>query len=455
MSLVAMSFLGAAAIAAAGAADAAATDDVQELKKVIEAQQLQLDAQSQLLQELLRRVEKLTEDTGQGPASAAAPSAPQIAQATAADGDPPDVEPDWPGSFRLFDSETRLAVGGFVQLDLIHDTDAIGAPCQFISGTIPTDGGTPAQGSEGQTNFCVNTSRLTFASRTPTLQGRLATFLSLDLFGDALSMSPSPRLRQAYGELEGALWGGDLLLGQSWGTYVDLDAWPDILDFEGPGSAIAVRQPMVRWSKGAGDVGFQVALEEPGGGSVAGADALRRWPDLVVTVKRSHGGGHLRGAGIVRDVRTGTGRGVTASATGWGISGSGKVMLSADTDLFFETSYGEGVGAYYNDGPPVGIYDPTSSDLELLPLFAYYAGFRHGWSDTLSSTVLYAALDVDNLDFQPDDVGKKSAYSSLNLIWRPDEPLMFGLEFLRGGRRDKGGAEGTVNRIQFTSRFSF
>ena len=104
-----------------------------------------------------------------------------------------------------------------------------------------------------RTNFCVNTSRLTFESRTPTKLGRLKTFVSLDLFGNALSTTPSLRMRQAYGELEGVLWGGDLLFGQAWGTYVDLEAWPDILDFEGPGSAIAARQPMVRWSKGIAD----------------------------------------------------------------------------------------------------------------------------------------------------------------------------------------------------------
>ncbi|MGB5573033.1 MAG: hypothetical protein WBO69_06620, partial [Thermoanaerobaculia bacterium] len=157
---------------------------------------------------------------------------------------PQEAEPDWPGSFSLFGSQTRLAVGGFVQLDVIYDSDAIGAPCQFITATIPTDGGTPEEGADGQTNFCVNTSRLTFESRTPTKLGRLKTFISVDLFGDALSTSPELRMRQAYGELSGALGGGDLLFGQSWGTYVDLDAWPDILDFEGPDSAIAVRQPM-------------------------------------------------------------------------------------------------------------------------------------------------------------------------------------------------------------------
>ena len=163
------------------------TGDPEELKKIIEAQQRrleaqqqELDAQRQMLQELLQRVETMTAGgtvtTSQSAAEAAAPppAAPEV----------PAAKPDWPGSFSLFGSKTRLAVGGFVQLDVIHDSDAIGSPCQFITSTIPTDGGTMVQGADGQTSFCVNTSRLTFESRTPTKIGRLKTFISLDLFGE-------------------------------------------------------------------------------------------------------------------------------------------------------------------------------------------------------------------------------------------------------------------------------
>jgi hypothetical protein len=354
------------------------------------------------------------------------------------------------------DTKTRLAVGGFAQLDVIHDTDAIGAPCQFITGTIPTDGGTLEEGANGRTSFCINTSRLTLETRTPTKLGRLTTFFSGDLFGDALSASPEPRLRQAYGELEGALWGGDLLVGQAWGSFVDLDAWPDILDFEGPGSAIAYRQPMVRWSKGVADqIDVRIALEQPGNGAVQDADTLTRWPDLVGTLKWSYSGGHLRAAGLMRDIRAGADEGPVARATGWGLAGSGKVSLPAKSSFLFEASFGEGLGGYYNDSPFIGVYDAASASLELLPLFAYYLGLDHSWSDTLSSSLLYAALEVDNLEAQPESVGEKSAYFSLNLIWRPTPALMFGAEFLSGGRRDKSGAEGTDNRIQLSGRFSF
>jgi hypothetical protein len=100
---------------------------------------------------------------------------------------------------------------------------------------------------------------------------------------------------------------------------------------------------------------------------------------------------------------------------------------------------------------PLGI----RPSIELLPLFFYYTGYEHRWSRSLTSAALYSAIEADNLDSQPGDAGKRSAYFSLNLIWQTDSPLLFGVEFLRGGRTDKDGAEGTVNRIQFTSKLSF
>jgi hypothetical protein len=372
-------------------------------------------------------------------------------------GDEQEAEPDWPGSFSLFGSKTRFAIGGFARFDMIYDTDAIGSRCEFITSTIPTDSGTQAGGADGRTSFCMNATRLTFESRTPTKLGRLKTFVSLDLFGDP--NTPSLRMRQAYGELSGVLWGGDLLMGQAWGTFVDLEAWPDILDFEGPNSAIAVRQPMIRWTKQVSTgIEAQLAAEAPGG-DIDGADPLTRWPDAVGTAKWTHSHGYLRGAGILRDLRVIGENNQAVSTLGWGLGASGSVVVPAVTgkknSVVFEASYGEGTGGYYGDFPANAVYDPASESLEPLPVFAFYVGYNHSWSDSLSSGLLYARLEVDNLESQPSDAFRDSAYFSMNLIWRPDTPLLFGVEFLRGGRRDKDGAEGTNNRVQFTSQFSF
>lgn len=445
-------------------ADPATVKDQADFQEIIAAQQSQIDAQQQqleeqkkLLQQLAQQIRDLTTEEGGGTPAEPVHTATQSSTAIVSAGEARQPEPDWPGSFELFESSTRLAIGGFARLDVIHDDGAIGAPCQFITATIPTDGGTMVNGADGQTSFCVNTSRLTVESRTPIRQGELKTYFAMDLYGDALSTSPEPRIREAYAEVSNTSRGGKWLLGQTWSTYVDLEAWPDILDFEGPGSAIANRQPMLRWSKSlSATSGFQLALEQPGDGTIDGADMLTAWPDLIGNMRWGlGGGGHLRVSGILRDLRASANDGPSESALGWGVAGSGKLSLSRKNSMVFELGYGEGVGSYYNDGPLNGIYDPTAFRIRTLPLFAYYLGFEHAWNDTLSSAVLYSALEVDNLESQPNTAGKKSAYFSLNLIWRPDSWQMYGVEFLSGGLRDKGGAEGTVNRIQLSGQFSF
>ena len=369
----------------------------------------------------------------------------------------PEPEPEWAGSFGVADSETRFKLAGFAEFDFIYDSDEIATRCQFVTSTIATDRGDSAGSSEGRTSYCVNATRLTLESRTPTKLGRLTTFVSIDLFGDP--NKPSLRMRQAYGELEGVLLGGDLLAGQAWSTFTDRAAWPDMLDFEGPSSSISSRRPQLRWSKQvSGSIETRLAAEAPSG-RIDGADATSRWPDFVARTRFTHAHGYVQGAGILRDVRATFEDNPATGALGWGLAASGSVVFPAligtGDAILFEVSYGEGTGGYYDDAPPNAVYDPDSGQLEPLPVLGYYVAYEHTWTDTLSSGLLYSWIGVDNLDAQPADALHEGAYLSANLIWRPDTPLKFGVEFLRGGTRDKDGAKGSDNRVQASAQFSF
>jgi len=369
--------------------------------------------------------------------------------------------PAWPGSFGVEGLSTRFAVGGFAQLDVIHDTDAIEAQCQFITSTIVTRNASKADGADGRTTFCVNTSRLWFETRTPTSIGRLRTYISMDFFGDALSANPEPRLYEAYGELSGVLFGGDLLAGQTWSTFADMSAWPDILDFEGPPNTIASRQPLVRWRRSVSDsTSVSLGVETPDNHDIAGTDvdSLTRWPDFVTAARWTHKGGHLNGAAVLRDLRASDDDGPTASTLGWGFSGSGKAplaFLSSEDNLTFQFSCGEGIGGYFADAVPDAVYDATNDTLERVPRTGGYVAYEHFWAATVSSSLLAGRTVIDNLDHQPDDALRVSAYFSLNLLWRPIPSVLFGGEFMRGWREDKDDGRGTNNRIQISGRFSF
>ncbi len=447
---------------------------VENLQQIIEEQQRQLDAQQKQLEvqrQQLQNLRQQEEELAQGPAPAKAPAAEQTATAPSEGEfsrrtdihttrrDQAQPHDEWQGSFGVEGLNTRFKVGGFVELDMIHDTDAIATPGEFVTSAIVTGDATKAEGSDGQTSFSVNPTRLYVETRTPVKQGRLTTFLSMDFFGDSTSTGPDLRLRQAYGELTNILFGGDLLVGQTWSTLADLEAWPNTLDFEGPNSFFGTRQPLVRWTRGVADgLKVLVAAETPDNHIIQGADSLTAWPDGVLSMVWDHAPVQMMGSVVARDLRASFNNGPTETAFGWGASISGKLgipFLVEKDFLTFSVTYGEGIGSGFNDAPPDAVFDSAGSSLEAIPVFGWFVSYEHWWSRPFSSTFVYGALDVDNRAAQPPDSFDKSQYASANLVWMPTERWLFGIEGLWGKRVDKDGEDGTDFRTQFTTRFIF
>jgi hypothetical protein len=447
---------------------------VQNLQRVIDAQQKQLDtqqeqleAQQKQLQDLRRQVQALAEDqeTSQTPVveqTTPVPPGGVTSRRTDIHTDRRDKgqpHEEWQGSFGVEGLNTRFKIGGFAELDVIHDSDAIGTPGEFVTSAIVTRDATKVEGADGQTNFSVNPSRLYVETRTPINQHRLTTFLSFDLFGDSTSTTPEPRLRQAYGEVTNILFGGDLLAGQAWSTFADLEASPNTLDFEGPNSFFGTRQPLVRWTRGITDgLKLMVAAETPDNHIIQGADALTAWPDGVVSLVWDQAPVHLMGAFLARDLRASLDNEPTETAFAWGGSFSGKVGMPfiAEKDFMtFSATYGEGIGSGFNDSPPDAVFDSAGTRLEAIPVFGYFASYEHWWSRQFYSVFVYGALKANNRTVQPPDSFKKTQYVSGNLVWVPNSRWLLGVEGLWGKREDKDGADGTDFRTQLTTRFTF
>jgi len=452
--------------------------DAQKLLRIIEAQQRQLDAQqeqlkaqSKALQELREQVQALKGGPAQATpavaeASEAIPSEipsddtlPRRADIHTRRRDSAQPHEEWRGSFALKGLDTRFKLGGFVQLNAIHDTRAITTPGEFVTSAIVTGNATKAQGADGQTSFSVQPSRLYFETRTPIAQRRLTTFASVDAFGDSTNTSASIRLRQAYGEMTNILLGGDVLIGQAWSTFSDLEAFPNTLDFEGPNSFFGVRQPLIRWKGGLGQgLKAMVAVETPNNHSIEGADSLTAWPDGVLAMTWDRGPFSLKGALLARDLRASLNNGPTATAFGWGASLAGKIRMPAALKEDFITlslTYGKGIGGAFNDAPPDAAFDSANNSLVAIPTFGWFASYQHWWTPKIYSTFVYGSLRQDNQGFQPVNAFQKTQYASGNLVWTPFERWLFGVEFLYGTREDKNGADGSDFRTQLTSKFIF
>lgn len=435
-------------------------DHVRQLQKVIEMQQRQLEAQQKQLEQQRQMLQSLQEQVSGLVKVGTKPAAVKEPQTTAA-AKPAAKEPpsDWEGSFAVQGTKTRFALGGFAQLDVIHDSGAITTPGDFVTANIVTRGAAKTQGSDGQTNFSVKATQLWFETRTPVEQGLLRTYLSMDFFANSQTANPDIRLREAYGELTKFVLGGDLLVGQAWSAIWYGNAWPNILDYEGPSAEVGQRLPQVRWSRALNEgLTLKLGIESPGDHEIQGADVLSAWPDGVVSLEWLAGPLKFQGSAIVRDLRASQNNGPTENAVGWGLLANGNLglpFLHQGDNLTFSIAYGQGMGSTINDSPPDAFYDSKNNSLEVLPVWGYYLAYEHKWTEALSSVILYGGLRVDNADNQPYDSYHSSQYSCVNLIWQPTSWWLLGGELLWGEREDKDGASGDDTRLQLTTKFTF
>jgi len=352
-------------------------------------------------------------------------------------------------------TDTEVAVHGLVEFQIFHDTVGINNN-RWDTATIPVDGG------PSQTKFNVNPTQFAASSVTPVERGQLNTWFSIDLNGQLTS--PEPRLRIALAEYVDQPLGLGILAGQTYSTMLDMRAIPETLDFALPAGLWQLRQPLLRLTKAFGDSYVaEFSTETPENVNYVGADKRTNWPDFVAAGTWLTGGdyfSHLRLAGLVRDLRaTETGaEGPTDSATGWSVSGSTKIWLPflGDRDNFKITAhFGEGYGLAIKGGPAEGMWDTENSSLETIGMVGVYGGLQHFWSAHWRSNLDFGYVDNDNPAVATEDSLKSTTYLAANIIWSPFPTTRFGFEYLWGQRENENGDSGTSNRFLLTSRVQF
>ena len=276
------------------------TGKMQELQRVIEAQQKQLemqqkqlDEQRQLLQELQEQIKSQTKDTEKEAVTVATEEPPAKPPADVVKAPPQekaglsqaakyDRESPTGSNVTYFDptrvinipgTDTDIGLHGIAEFQIIHDTDGLDNN-RFDTATIPVDG------APSQTKFSVNPTRIAISSTTPVTQGRLNTVISMDFNGEL--DKPDPRLRLAFGEFVNDELGFGLLAGQTYSTMLDMRAVPETLDFAGPAGLWQQRHPLARFTKAVSDTFVtEISLETPEDAFYINAERLTRWPDLA------------------------------------------------------------------------------------------------------------------------------------------------------------------------------
>ena len=354
-------------------------------------------------------------------------------------------------------TDTVVTISGFVRASSIHDFDQIASPTKFAAPHIVVDG-SPTGQPDNRTTLTANASRFVIGSTTPTKIGNMSTMLSLDFDGNTTSSAADVRLRQAWGQLDDFVFGGDLRIGQVWTSWDDLSALPETMDFEGPNGSQQLRQPLIRWARDFDDqYTLWVSLENPSY-NITDGDSESAWPDTVVTLNWHGDWGHLKPALIGRQIE-GDAAGISSDTVfGWGTQLAGVLnlpMLGQKDNLKFQVVYGGGIGSYNNDGGYDDALFTAGGDLETIDSFQGFAAYQHWWTDSLRSNAVFGWVDVNNRNEQTADSLNRTLYTAGNLVWSPIKKMDMGIEYLWGERKNKNDHKDSASRIQFTTKFVF
>jgi DcaP outer membrane protein len=364
----------------------------------------------------------------------------------------------------------RMDIYGFAMLDMGYETGQNDPSWFDVVRPTKLPAFQDEFGKDGRFFASVRQTRLGVKSYFPTSLGELKTTFEFELFGTGVDAGQTTfRLRHAYGEL------GRFGAGQTWSPFMDIDVFPNSVEYWGPNGMVFFRNVQVRFMPLQGATSVTLALERPGASADQGiyADHIELQnvkgrfpaPDVSGNVRRTGTWGHVQIAGIYRRIQWDDlfhdQYDLSGSANGWGINASTNLKVRKDT-IRASVVYGHGIQNYMNDAPvDVGtqnnVSDPTKPILgKALPILGVVLFYDRTWNDKWTSSVGYSMVSIDNSDGQHPSDFKKGQYALGNLLYYPAPNFLVGGE-LQWGRRENFSDGWSVDdvRFQFSAKYSF
>jgi hypothetical protein len=326
-------------------------------------------------------------------------------------------------------------------------------------------------GANGNAYFGVRQTRFGVKTSTPTPLGDLKTIFEFELFGTGVDAGQTTfRLRHAYGEL------GPFGAGQTWSPFMDIDVFPNSLEYWGPNGMVFFRNVQVRWMPIQGTSNVVVALERPGGSADGGVYADRielqnivsqfKWPDLSGHARLARNWGYVQVAGILRKVAWNDTNpalpNLSGSAIGWGLNLTSNIYFAKKDVGRFEFVYGKAIENYMNDAPvDIGVATNFSNPAVpvkgvALPVLGVVSFLDHTWSERFSTSIGYSFLNISNSDAMTPASFHQGDYALVNLLFHPVKQVTVGSE-LQFGRRVNFADGFNVNdyKLQFSFRYDW
>jgi hypothetical protein len=426
----------------------------------------------QLKDKLLQLEQEINALKGQISAIEQPPQSANLTMPTAASNGAPAPEKP-PRPQKQDEPKGNIDLYGFIMLDSGYDFNT-NNPDWFdvIRPTkLPSFSGEFAP--DGKAYFGVRQTRFGVKTSTPTGLGTLKTQFEFELFGTGVDAGQTTfRLRHAYGEL------GQFGAGQTWSPFMDIDVFPNSLEYWGPTGMVFFRNIQVRWMPVRSDnTRLTFAVERPGASADQGVYADRvelqgvkpkfDMPDFSWEARLIRRWGYARFGGIFRkiswvDTNTTDAIDLSGDAFGWGVNFSSNLKFGKDTVGKFMVVYGAGIQNYMNDAPiDIGIKNNFSNRVSpikgvALPVLGVVSFLDHNWSERFSSSIGYSMENIENSDAEKASDFHQGHYALTNLLYHPVPSVTIGSEFQFGRRVNfKDGFNVNDYRLQFSFKYDW
>jgi hypothetical protein len=367
------------------------------------------------------------------------------------------------------EGETKVDIYGFIMMDAGYNDQGVDPDWFDVQRPTKLPTVKDGFGKDGSTFFSARQTRFGVKTTTPTEMGDLFTQFEWEMFGVGVDAGQTTiRLRHAYGQL--GKWGA----GQYWSPFMDIDVFPNTLEYWGPNGMAFFRNVQLRYMPIQGDTRLTFALERPGASADGGNYAdhvdlsalkpLFPLPDLSAEYRKAISKGYVEAAGIVRQIKwqdtNPTPTDESGDVVGWGLSLSSNLKFGEDV-LRLQGVYGEGIQNYFNDAPVDVAPKSATGPLEgkALPVTGIVAFLDHKWNAKFTSSVGYSSVDIDNSDGQADDAFKAGQYALANLLYTPVPNVMMGIEggwIHRDNKKEGPGIENVDQyHVQVSAKYNF
>jgi hypothetical protein len=370
-------------------------------------------------------------------------------------------------------SGPTLEIYGFGQADAIVDFEQNNPDWYDVNRPSRLPAFTDEFGQNGHFYLSPRQSRFGAKGVLPTSNGDVKATFEFDMFGVGRDAGLTTiRLRHAWGQWK------QIGAGQTNSQFMDVDVFPNVLDYWGPNGMLFFRNTQVFWQPYLeGESNATIAIEAPGASGDAGvlSDRIQLQnirarfpaPDVTGHYRAGFKQGYVQVGGALRyiafdDILTTDPLDLSGHVWGWGLSVSSNLKVDPNNVFRLQAVYGAGIENYFNDAPvdvgvkrnPGNVVTPVTG--EALPAFGLAAYLDHTWNGKWSTAAGYSRVNITNSDLQAASAFQTGQYATANLLCTPVKNAMMGGEF-QWARRENFSDGFSVNdfRLQFSFKYNF